>query len=834
MIDISQIYQHGVRKLIKEFLRRSEEWQDKEFISKTQAEFIAGSIMKRCDAAMNDESQHPFNLEFSTKICQKYGMVHGIARQLGREDEKYTVIARLAQALRQTTFDRQDEALDVARKLLQSAADYYLHVDQKENAAIELTNSALMTLEKDAASFSEIKSAHKTLLRAADLRKAPRDWAFSEFNLGICERMIAENSGYPKKMLESSWHRFRRAQRVFAKNGGSPSGPSYYARNLAQTAVAMMECVRREQYAYRLSTHIADVPENVIESLDPFQIVETLRANPGVFGYMECPAWAQEEVDTSAIDGMLREAQSEIASAVYLCSDRDRSDILWQQWQLKYLTSERKFDELAVDSLNDAWNFSSREGFFRKASKIVGLTCEPNLQTAYNDQLLKVADFLRFIIRKWKKEDIEIFLNKNNLTFRFVATELANSGFFKESFDLLESSRALRFSGALNQVGSFRYKDHKGSSGFTWIHLSHSPRATVVVGCAYSPTGQFEYFSKCFPKLNGKMLSVLFSGVAKDLGLLPLHYVTDDQFNRIKGTERVVNKISDIIIEVADYISCQSRSNVVRISPGGFYQSLPLAAFKGTDQRLLIDEFDLATAPSLSVCLMSKASLNPVPTVYFASADDVSGLPNLISTQREKAFIANTYNLVPVEASKFDMTGLSIPGDILHFSGHSTSSWDPKISALMLQNDTFSVAEVLENGPRAGCVLLSSCESGLAQNFMHQEEYLSLQSAFFYRGANVTVGTMWPVLDFVAFVFFSRMYFELGTFESFGINELTRSFRLAQRWMRTATLLDLFNFFDTCRVPYDLPRGMQRMDPRDKPFESIINWGCFNLMARIE
>ncbi len=131
------------------------------------------------------------------------------------------------------------------------------------------------------------------------------------------------------------------------------------------------------------------------------------------------------------------------------------------------------------------------------------------------------------------------------------------------------------------------------------------------------------------------------------------------------------------------------------------------------------------------------------------------------------------------------------------------------------------------------CVL-SSCQSGLSHNLVMADEFLSVQSAFFYRGCTSVIATLWPVGDFLALCFAARFYSCLADTQTLNALMWRKAFRATVHWLRTSPVSRVKLLLDRLGVSYELP-GSVRLAPDDSlPFANFYSWGAFSLMSRAE
>ena len=100
--------------------------------------------------------------------------------------------------------------------------------------------------------------------------------------------------------------------------------------------------------------------------------------------------------------------------------------------------------------------------------------------------------------------------------------------------------------------------------------------------------------------------------------------------------------------------------------------------------------------------------------------------------------------------------------DVLHLACHAQFRGDnPRFSALHLHDGPLTVESVEGLRMRPAIVVLSGCETGVA-DLGSGDEMVGLVRAFMVAGAARVVASLWPVDDAIAAVFMARFYAALG------------------------------------------------------------------------
>jgi CHAT domain-containing protein len=117
--------------------------------------------------------------------------------------------------------------------------------------------------------------------------------------------------------------------------------------------------------------------------------------------------------------------------------------------------------------------------------------------------------------------------------------------------------------------------------------------------------------------------------------------------------------------------------------------------------------------------------------------------------------------------------------DVIHFACHGEFRGDsPMFSALRLADGPLSVEAAQRLELHADIVVLSACETGLAEA-AHGDEMVGLVRAFLVAGSARVLASLWPVGDRIALQFMTSFYAALraGTSPSAAL-------RLAQEALR--------------------------------------------------
>lgn len=201
------------------------------------------------------------------------------------------------------------------------------------------------------------------------------------------------------------------------------------------------------------------------------------------------------------------------------------------------------------------------------------------------------------------------------------------------------------------------------------------------------------------------------------------------------------------------------RSRVV-VVPHDQLGTLPFAALYD-GERYVAETCALAIAPSAQVFLRGR-SHRPVAARRVLAVGETSRLPQAAS---EVAFVAGLFDdatmLAGPDATLARVEAEAGGADVLHLACHAQFREDnPRFSALHLVDGALTVDAIEQWHLRSATVVLSACETGLADQG-RGDEMVGLVRAFLLAGASRVVGSLWPVDDAVTACFMDAFYREL-------------------------------------------------------------------------
>lgn len=228
--------------------------------------------------------------------------------------------------------------------------------------------------------------------------------------------------------------------------------------------------------------------------------------------------------------------------------------------------------------------------------------------------------------------------------------------------------------------------------------------------------------------------------------------------------------------------------------PSGWLGILPLGlAQDPATKRRLAGDYEIVYAPSLEALTHDQVAKAAIPTL----AAVVNPTGDLPGTEKEGAFVASHFasgarTVLERDEATPDAVISSLKGKThWHFASHGTFSWqDARASALVMHGPAMlSVGRLQEAGglghPRL--VVLSACETGLADITTSPDEFIGLPGAFIALGAAGVISTLWPVSDAATALLIAKVYeLHMGAH----LPPATALHR-AQAWLREATSDDL-------------------------------------------
>jgi CHAT domain-containing protein len=762
-----------------------------------------------------------------------YGECAAIATVFGAFDLTTDARSRFAQLIAWTAVPNRDEAAQRAAVLFQELGDELEARRDRDRAAMMWMNSGLTILEMRNPSGDELGAARELLDKTLRMRRRNTvDFAYSQMNLAVADLRTldrrlrrTEHPAAFKEILRA----LDRSARAFKKHDG-PNFRWAYHRGVvdALNKWLELEIERSEDALYATSIPAGfSMPNSV--GLSGVELVRVIAKNPRILGLSAVPDWVPTRVEIltdalSRVDSFDRR----IADAeLYLKrSGKPNHDLRTKLFELEaILTPLRGLPAPPFDAFDAKWHQGLYEEYLIHA---LGFLSWENSHEyppdRYSELLLRLFECVRLIRRSWSFADIERLLQRQPTAYRFGACELGRLGLWRDGFRLLEATRGLVSSQTLSDDTVDADEQESAAANVSWVHVTNSPRGTYVFVCRDGV-----YSGREFAHASGGALAAEFTNLVQG-GLL-----IDQTRNRPEAAASA-KRLCALLEPVADWIA-QTCGEFVVLHPGGFYQSFPLSSVG----QLLTSRLDgrrrVSTTPSRAIALRSfrRGAADALRTVSVQQASSVAGFADLPWSVHEPAAIDALLSphmvVSSMDATRQSLTEALGSADLVHFTGHSSAVVDPQDSALVTYGEPMTARDILSIPISSPVVVLGSCQSALAMNMHAQDEMLSLQSAMYYAGAELVVGTSWPIRDSAAFVFSVKF------FEAVAASGATSSQTLAglvigacaaaTAWMRKAAVGDVNSAFQYYGAP--LIQG----SPDPAAAFDFYDWGAFGVVGAL-
>jgi CHAT domain-containing protein len=229
---------------------------------------------------------------------------------------------------------------------------------------------------------------------------------------------------------------------------------------------------------------------------------------------------------------------------------------------------------------------------------------------------------------------------------------------------------------------------------------------------------------------------------------------------------------ADLLGPVEEWIRAKTTLIVV---PDATLSAVPFAALVTRDDRFLIENHAIVSAPSAAVYAhfsagQTKAPAGPRVLVVANPANDANDLSVLAAVERESRSIAALYadaiTLSGAEATPRAFAREVTQANVIHFAGHALSSEYRSDDAALVLAGTAGRLGIAEIGKLrlGGCstVVLAACSTarGKVQRY---EGTISVARAFLSTGVPSVVASLWPIDDEEAARFFPRFHEHLAS-----------------------------------------------------------------------
>ena len=197
------------------------------------------------------------------------------------------------------------------------------------------------------------------------------------------------------------------------------------------------------------------------------------------------------------------------------------------------------------------------------------------------------------------------------------------------------------------------------------------------------------------------------------------------------------------------------RTRVI-VVPHAQLGALPFAALEDRS-ACLAERHELAVAPSARSALRGLLR-QPAPPARALVLGESTRLPHAAQEARAVADLFGTAAFIGKEATIANLRAGAGEADVIHLACHAQFRSDnPTFSALHLHDGVLTVDLVETLGLGPATVVLSGCETGLA-DAGSGDEMVGLVRAFLIAGASRVLASLWPVDDAVTAGFMAHFY----------------------------------------------------------------------------
>jgi tetratricopeptide (TPR) repeat protein len=215
----------------------------------------------------------------------------------------------------------------------------------------------------------------------------------------------------------------------------------------------------------------------------------------------------------------------------------------------------------------------------------------------------------------------------------------------------------------------------------------------------------------------------------------------------------------------------------VIVVPHAQLGALPFAALED-DNTCLAERHGLALAPSARSALRGLLRQPSAPARALVLGESTH-LPHAAQEARAVADLFGTGAHIGKAATIATLRAAASSADVIHLACHARFRSDnPTFSALHLHDGVLTVDLVETLGLAPATVVLSGCETGLA-DAGSGDEMVGLVRAFLIAGASRVLASLWPVDDAVTAAFMAHFYGALrrGEAPAFALAEAQRAVR---------------------------------------------------------
>jgi CHAT domain-containing protein/tetratricopeptide (TPR) repeat protein len=737
----------------------------------------------------------------------------------------------------------------------------------RERHADELPWATDQEPEEHLAEIDEAIDHFDAALRWRSFERDPRDWAFTQANLGLA--FSRRPGGDRAANLHRALEHYRNAERGYAKAGDHPSH-AQVLHNLSSGTLALArlpetpEGDRPGLLRAAVDHARASLAERTLDDAPVDagrtwrQLGECLEALGDVDGAIDAYGQALRGLKAEVAPRVVRDTAQALGN---LAGESERWELAAQAWETAAEAAAQAWEARAtfagrIDELRENLNVFrwaayalARAGRLERAVEVLELGRSRELARWLQADLIdldrlrdldpQLADqyvALRSTLRRLER-DQRAGGDVDGAEAAVAAEGLASTvegirvlpGF--EAF--LDAPRFSDAAAALEPGDALAYlvTSPKGSIALVVTPDGGAGAVRLVQAPALTSTDLFRLFMT--PDLERQTVTGYLTAHAGLGGSLEQAL---DGFAAALGPA-LLRPLRDALAATGARTVC-----LVPVSLLGLLPLHALAWPEGGNQRCLLDEFTVVFAPSAlvrRVCLQRAARGggprravvvgNPLPqTVPLPGAELEAGMV-------ARALAAEELNLLVREAATKDAVVAALPGAThVHLACHGAASIldRPMNTALSLANDApLHAEEILELGgfaPRL--VVASACETGVIQGYETADEALTLGAMFVAAGAAGVVSTLWSISDRATALLMSRFYELLIEQPE---ERPAMALREAQHWLRELTTKEADSYVtarpalrqhQTARGK-GLPNGGKAATLR--PFSKLTTWGAF-------
>jgi CHAT domain-containing protein/tetratricopeptide (TPR) repeat protein len=704
-------------------------------------------------------------------------------------------------------------------------------------------------------------------LRWRSFERDPRDWAFTQVNLGLTYNR--RPGGDHAANLHRALEHYRNAERGYAEAGDHPNH-AQVLHNMSSSTLALARLAetpegdRQGLLRAAVDQARASLAERTLDDAPVDagrtwrQVGQCLEALGDVDGAIDAYGQALRGLKKEVAPRLVRDAAQALGD---LAGESERWELAAQAWETAAEAAAQAWEARAtfagrIDELRENLNIFrwaayalARVGRLERAVEVLELGRSRELARWLQADLIDL-DRLR---------DLDPQLADQYTALRSTLRRLERDQRAGGSVDGAEAAAAAEglasIIGAIRALPGFeafldvpRFSDTVAAlePGDALAYLITSPKGSLALVVA-PDGGDGKVRLVQAPTLTSTDLFRLF--MAPDLerqtvtGYLSAHAGLEGTLEQ--ALDGFVAALGPALLRPLRDELAATGARTVCLVPVSLLGLLPLHALawpEGGNRRCLLDEFTVVFAPSAlvrRVCLQRAARAsgprravvvgNPLPqTVPLPGAELEAGMV-------ARALAAEELNLLVREAATKDAVVAVLPGAThVHLACHGAASIldRPMNTALSLANNTpLHAEEILElSGFAPRLVVASACETGVIQGYETADEALTLGAMFVAAGAAGVVSTLWSISDRATALLMSRFYELLIEQPK---EQPAVALREAQRWLRELTNKEAESYI-TARPAlrqHQTPRGKKLPDGGKAatlhPFSKLTMWGAF-------